>query len=229
MTAGRERLAVLVLGVVGAGLALLTAGRTWLDVVVSDPLVGNGHLFPDGRAVAGVVPAAALVGLAGVVAAVTLRRVGRFVAGFLLVVAGAAIATAAVSVLHDPRGAAAGTVGAATGRTADVHAVASASVSGWPWVAVASAVPLVLAGAITLVRGRGWSGLSTRYDAPVSDPAGRAGRGTGGPGRPGRRPDQRACHRRRRRLGRRLGRRLEGRRPDQLRPGDGISGLVLTD
>lgn len=169
MTARRERLAVLVLGAAGAGLALLTAGRTWLDVVVADPLVGNGHLFPDGHAVASVVPAAALVGLAGVVAAVTMRRVGRYVAGFLLVVAGAAVGAAAVSVLLDPRGAAASTAGAATGRTADVHAVASASASAWPWLAVASAVPLVLAGALTLVRGRGWSGLSTRYDAPTPE------------------------------------------------------------
>ena len=141
MSARRERLAVLVLGAAGAGLALLTAGRTWLDVTVSDPLVGNGHLFPDGRAVASVVPAAALVGLAGVVAAVSMRRLGRFVAGFLLVVAGAAVGAAAVSVLFDPRRAAAASAGAATGRTADVHAVASASASGWPWVAVVSAAP----------------------------------------------------------------------------------------
>jgi uncharacterized membrane protein (TIGR02234 family) len=165
MTAGRERLGVLLLGVAGAGLALLTAGRTWLDVVVSDPLVGNGRLFPDGRAVASVVPAAALVGLAGVVAAVTMRRVGRFVAGFLLVVAGAAIGAASVSVLLHPRSAAADTAGAATGRTGDVHAVAAATATAWPWIAVAAAGPLVLAGAVTLVRGRGWSGLSSRYDA----------------------------------------------------------------
>jgi uncharacterized membrane protein (TIGR02234 family) len=175
MTAGRERLAVLLLGVVGAGLALLTAGRTWLDVVVSDPLVGNGRLFPDGRAVASVVPAAALVGLAGVVAAVTLRRVGRYVAGFLLVVAGATIGAASVSVLLHPRNAAAETAGAATGRTGDVHAVAGATATAWPWIAVAAAVPLVLAGAVTLVRGRGWSGLSGRYDAPVATAAGAAG------------------------------------------------------
>ena len=128
---------MLLLGVVGAGLALLTAGRSWLTVVVSDPLVGTGRLHPDGRAVASVVPAAALVGLAAAVAAVTMRRIGRQVAGFLLVVAGAAIGAASVSVLRDPRGAAAESAGAATGRTADVHAVASATATIWPWIALA--------------------------------------------------------------------------------------------
>ena len=158
MSVARERLAVLLLGIVGAGLALLTAGRSWLTVVVSDPLVGTGRLHPDGRAVASVVPAAALVGLAAAVAAVTMRRIGRHVAGFLLVVAGAAIGAASVSVLLDPRGAAAESAGAATGRTADVHAVASASVTIWPWIAVVAAVPLVLAGALTLLRVAGGAG-----------------------------------------------------------------------
>ena len=71
MSVARERLTVLLLGVLGGGLALLTAGRRWLTVVVSDPLVGNGQLHPDGRAVASLVPAAALVALAATVAAVT--------------------------------------------------------------------------------------------------------------------------------------------------------------
>ncbi len=172
MSGARERLVVLLLGVVGAGLALLTAGRSWLTVVVSDPLVGTGRLHPDGRAVASIVPAAALVGLAAAVAAVTMRRIGRQVAGFLLVVAGAAIGAASVSVLRDPRAAAAESAGAATGRTADVHAVASATVTIWPWIALLAGVPLVLAGALTLLRGRRWSGLSGKYDAPA------------GPGRP---------------------------------------------
>ncbi len=95
MTAGRERLAVLALGVVGAALALLTATRPWLDVTVKDPLVGSGRLHPDGRDVAALVPAAALVALAAAVTAVTMRRVGRQVAGLLLVAAGGAIASAA--------------------------------------------------------------------------------------------------------------------------------------
>ncbi len=177
MTASRERLAVLGLGGAGAAVALLTAGRTWLTVTVSDPLVGNGRIHADGRSVAGVVPAAALVGLAAVVAAVTLRRVGRYVAGVLLVVAGGAVGAAAVTVLLHPRRSAGDAVGAATGQAGSSRGVASAAVTGWPWVAVAAAALLVLAGAVTVVRGRRWSGLSGRYDAPVD------------PQRPSDRPD----------------------------------------
>jgi uncharacterized membrane protein (TIGR02234 family) len=165
MTAGRERLAVLTLGVIGAALALLTATRPWLDVTVKDALVGSGRLHPDGRDVAALVPAAALVALAAAVTAVTMRRVGRQVAGLLLVAAGGAIASAAVSVISGPSGAAEESVRQATGRTGGLAAVTAGPTS-WPWVAVAAAVPIVLAGATTVVRGRGWSGLSARYDAP---------------------------------------------------------------
>jgi uncharacterized membrane protein (TIGR02234 family) len=158
-------LVVLALGVVGAGLAFLTATRPWLDVTVRDPLTGSGRLHPDGRDVASLVPAAALVALAASAAAVTMRRVGRQVAGLLLVAAGAAIASAAVNVLADPRGAAAETARLATGRTGDLSGV-TATAAVWVVLAVVAGVPVVLAGALTILRGRRWSGLSARYDAP---------------------------------------------------------------
>jgi uncharacterized membrane protein (TIGR02234 family) len=167
-TTGRERIAVLGLGVLGAALALLAASQHWLSVAVHDPLVGTGKLHPSGRDVAALVPAAALVGLAGSVAAVTLRSIGRHVAGLLLVAAGGAVGAAAVAVLHDPRAAAVDVVRQATSRTGDVSA--SASATAWPWLAVVAAIPLALAGAVTIVRGRRWSGLSSRYDAPT-DPS----------------------------------------------------------
>jgi len=167
MTASRERLVVVALGVAGAALALLTATRPWLDVSVKDPLVGSGRLHPSGRVAAPLVPAAALVALAGAVAAVTMRRIGRQVAGLLLVAAGGAIASAAVNVLVHPSGGAEESVRQATGRTGGLAAV-SVSATVWPWLAVAAAVPVVLAGAVTVLRGRGWSGLSTRYEPPAA-------------------------------------------------------------
>jgi uncharacterized membrane protein (TIGR02234 family) len=168
----RERLVVLALGVVGAALALLAAGRPWLELTIKDPLTGAGRLHPDGRDVAALVPAAALVALAASVAAVTLRRVGRQVAGLLLVAAGGGIGSATVRVLSDPRGAAREALRVATGRTSDV--TATASVSGvWPWFTLAAALLLVLAGAVTIVRGRAWGGLSGRYEPrlPADDTA----------------------------------------------------------
>jgi uncharacterized membrane protein (TIGR02234 family) len=162
----RERLAVLALGVVGAALALLTAGRPWLDLTIRDPLTGSGRLQPDGRDVAALVPAAALVALGASVAAVTMRRVGRQVAGLLLVAAGGGIGSATVRVLVDPDGSAQEALRVATGQTGDVAATASLG-SVWPWVALASSLLVVLAGAATIVRGRAWGGLSRRYEAPV--------------------------------------------------------------
>jgi uncharacterized membrane protein (TIGR02234 family) len=166
----RERLVVLALGVIGAALALLTATRPWLDVTIKDPLTGSGRLHPEGRDVAALVPAAALVALAASVAAVTLRRVGRRVAGLLLVAAAGGIASATVRVLTDPRSAAEEALRVATGRTGDVAATASVG-SIWPWLALLAAVPIVLGGAVTIVRGRAWSGLSRRYDAPAEPAA----------------------------------------------------------
>ena len=164
----RERLVVLALGVVGAALALLTATRPWLDVTIKNPLIGSGRLHPEGRDVAALVPAAALVALAASVAAVTLRRVGRHIAGLLLVAAGAGIASAT----DGGSAGAALSLRVATGRTGNVAATASVG-SIWPWLALLSAVPIVLAGAVTIVRGRAWSGLSRRYDPPTAeDPVG---------------------------------------------------------
>jgi hypothetical protein len=43
----------------------------------------------------------------------------------------------------------------------------------WPWFALLAAVPVVLAGAVTVLRGRAWSGQTTRYEPPAA--AGEAG------------------------------------------------------
>lgn len=166
-----ERLVVLALGVVGAALALLAATRSWLVVTVQDPLAGSGRLHPDGRELAALVPAAALVALAASVAAVTMRRVGRRIAGLLLVAAGGAIAAATVRIMVDPRAAAEEVLRAATGRTGDVAATARLG-GGWTWLALVGGALVVASGAVTIVRGRAWSGLSSRYDAPAPSPPG---------------------------------------------------------
>jgi uncharacterized membrane protein (TIGR02234 family) len=164
----RDRLAVLILGALGAAVILLTASRPWATVHLHDAVAGAATLRPAGRSVAPVVPAAGLVALAASVAAVTMRTVGRFVAGLLLVLAGGAVAAASVGVARHPLTGATDAIRAATGRTGDVTTTATAAASIWPWIAALAAVPLVLAGATAIVRGRAWSGLSSRYDAPVT-------------------------------------------------------------
>jgi uncharacterized membrane protein (TIGR02234 family) len=165
----RERLAAAACTAAGAGLMLLAVSRTWVHAVADDPLVGRLAVDATGRQAAPVVAAVALVALAGAVAVLTLRTVGRLVAGLLLVVAAGAAAAAAWGVARTPSDALRSVLSDATGRTGGALPVARHTV--WIWVAIAGAV-LVLVGAIVAVaRARRWSGLSAKYDAPLP-PAG---------------------------------------------------------
>jgi uncharacterized membrane protein (TIGR02234 family) len=149
----------------GAALMLLAASRTWVHAVVQDPLAGPLQVDASGRQASPLVAAVALVALAGAVAVLTLRTVGRVVTGLLLVLSGAAAVAAAVDVLRTPSDALRSVVADVTGRSGDVLPVAHQT--SWPWAAVAGAVLVVLGGALAVVRARGWSGLSAKYDAPV--------------------------------------------------------------
>ena len=116
-----------------------------------------------------MVPAVALVALAGAVAVLTTRRIGQAVAGTLLVLAGAAAAASAIAVLRTPTSAVDQVVTAATGRTG--VAGVTAVVTAWPWVGVASGVLIAIGGCLAVLRSRSWGGLSTRYDTPARESA----------------------------------------------------------
>ncbi|HET8613958.1 MAG TPA: Trp biosynthesis-associated membrane protein [Actinomycetales bacterium] len=166
--ARRERLGAAGAVALGAALMLLAASRTWVHAVVQDPLAGPLQVDASGRQASPVVAAVALVALAGAVAVLTLRTVGRLVTGLLLVLSGAAAVAAAVDVLRTPSDALRSVIADATGRSGDLLPVAHQT--SWAWVAVGGAVLVVLGGALTVSRARGWSGLSGRYDAPVGAP-----------------------------------------------------------
>lgn len=174
----RERFTVALVVAAGAGLMLLTVSRTWAHAVVADPLAGRLAVDASGRQAAPVVAAVALVALAGAVALLTLRTVGRLVAGLLLVLSGAAATAAAVDVVRTPSDALRSVIADATGRSGEALPVAHQT--SWPWVAVLGAALVVLGGAVGVARARRWSsgaGLSGRYDAPVrqsTTPDGRA-------------------------------------------------------
>lgn len=172
MTTGMQKTGVqktlfLVVVITGALLGLLGASRPWVLATVPD-LAAGGSLRASGRQAAGVVPAVALVALAGGVAVLTTRRLGRVVAGSLLVLAGAAAATASAGVLRTPAPAVRSVVTAATGRTGSADV--AATVTGWPWVGLACGVLVAVAGALAVLRARAWSGLSARYDAAPAGP-----------------------------------------------------------
>jgi len=165
VTARRQKALFLAVVVVGAAVGFVSAARPWVVAGVAD-LSAVQTLRATGRQVAGVVPAVALVALAGSVAVLTTRRVGQVVTGTLLVLAGAASATTSVAVLRAPAGAISGVVTAATARTgvADV----TASVTAWPWAGVLSGALIAAGGALAVVRSRSWGGLSARYEAPAA-------------------------------------------------------------
>ena len=158
--------AFVVLVVVGAVLGFLAASRPWAQVLVPDP-IADRTLRVSGREAAGVVPAVALVALAGAVAVLTTRRIGQAVAGTLLVLAGAAAAASASAVLRTPASAVDQVVTSATGRTG-VDGV-TAAVTAWPWVGVASGVLIAIGGCVAVLRARTWGGLSARYDTPARE------------------------------------------------------------
>jgi uncharacterized membrane protein (TIGR02234 family) len=162
----RERMAAAGCGALGAAGMLLAVSRPWVHAVVQHPLAGRLAVEASGRESAPVVAAVALVALAGAVAVLTLRTVGRLVAGLVLVLGGAAAATAAVGVVRTPSDALRSVVSTATGRSGGTLPVAEQTA--WPWVALAGAALVAVGGVLAVVRARRWGGLPGRYDAPLA-------------------------------------------------------------
>jgi uncharacterized membrane protein (TIGR02234 family) len=161
--ARRELGAAVLACLVGAVLVLLALVRDWVAVPI-----GGSALLPDrvvgvsGAELAPGVRALALVGLAGVVGLAATRGRGRSAVGAVLGLVGVVVVVETVRVSTDLRA-----------RVGDVEAIGDLGGAGvvdgtlWPVVAVLGALLLVAAGALVTVRGRHWSALSERYDAPV--------------------------------------------------------------
>jgi hypothetical protein len=168
----KGRLPAVALVLVGAGLILLAAGRTWAvaDLAAAGlSVAGDGrHVEVSGRSAAPVVPALALVALAGAVVLATAGRVARAVAAVSLAAAGVAAATLAVIVARTPGSAVAGAVAEATGTTGLPPAAATPTF--WPGVAALGGAAVLAGGLHGLVRGRSWQGPSRRYERTPAAP-----------------------------------------------------------
>lgn len=151
----------------GAGLVLLSAGRPWARAVLRQAPLPTMAVTASGRTLAPVAAALGLVGLAGIVAVLATRGIGRMVTGVLLALAGAGVVAASVRVGLDlprvVRPVAEQLSGVPGATTDDVRA------TGWPWLSVLGGGLLSGAGLLTAARGRRWSALSARYDAPGAD------------------------------------------------------------
>jgi uncharacterized membrane protein (TIGR02234 family) len=166
----RSRRAVIVLTLLGAGLILLSASRTWATVRLTGAL-GVGHLPVGGRR---ELPAAIPVALAAVAAAVVLGIAGRALR--VLVATGLAIAAVVL-------GLAAARAGQDTFRASSLavrHSLGLIAAKGvdaevfdndtrftfWPWVAVGGAGLIALAGLIGMARGWSWPVSGRRFERP---------------------------------------------------------------
>ncbi len=157
-----RRTAVLVALAAGA-VILGTGAQPWIESTGISGLV-TASVTTTGNQAAAVVPAMGLVGLAAGIALSMARRIGRWVTGVLMVLAGAAAGMSAVTAALDPATAAQGQVSAASGTTSGA---AEHVVTAWPWFTLAGGALLVLCGLAVLFLGRGWTS-SRRHESPVS-------------------------------------------------------------
>lgn len=157
----REKIAAALLSAAGAGLILASDGRGWASATVTAPI--RLSVQTSGSNLTSLPYALGLAGLAGAVALFAVRRIGRYLVGAVLLGAGIGTVVAVATNL--------GRLDSTQlARTAEQTLGASAAQLGpvsntaWPYVTVAGGVLVALSGVLTLVRGRSWAGLSSRYD-----------------------------------------------------------------
>ncbi len=150
----------------GALLLFLASSRTWATVVVSDPGLPTITVVIPGRELTFGAPLA-LLALAATAGLIALRRVGRMVAGLVLL--GCAL-PALVSVVvfastHDSSlGAGDWIANIASERAGVAVSAAGTSVTLW-WVVEVVGVLLVVMGAVlAVVASRDWPTLGNRYE-----------------------------------------------------------------
>lgn len=180
----REKIAVALLAAAGAGLILASDGRGWASATVTAPI--RLHVQTSGSSLTPLPYALGLAALAGAIALFAVRRIGRYLVGAVLLGAGGGTIAAVAANL--------GRLDSTQlARTAEQTLGASAAQLGsvtntaWPYVTLAGALLVALAGVLTLLRGHSWTGLSSRYErnapraphtTPTPTPASTAARAT---------------------------------------------------
>ncbi|MGW0993808.1 TIGR02234 family membrane protein [Streptomyces sp. NPDC002523] len=168
---GRRSLAMaLLFGALGAAVTLLATRQRWSEGTATVA----GGAFPltaKGSDVTGVPAALAIVGLAALVAVFAVRRAGRLAVAGLLTLSGAGIVAAALAGASDSS-ALDDKAAEATGDTAAT--VAALTHTGWPYVAAAGGVLILLAGLLALRYGSLWPAMSGRYERGAGRPRAKA-------------------------------------------------------
>jgi hypothetical protein len=164
----RVKLLVIVTVIGASALALLAWTQTWVDANVIIQGSATTHLDVTGSTAAPALTALALAGLALAGALTIAGRVIRVILGVLETLLGASVFLAAITAVIDPAGASAAAVTAATGIAGHESiqgGVASATLTGWPYLALVAAGIMVVAGVGVLVTQHRWPGPASRYQA----------------------------------------------------------------
>nr|SBO94685.1 Tryptophan-associated membrane protein [Nonomuraea gerenzanensis] len=140
----------------GCLAVLVAAGQGWATV-----LQGAEVEAPTGGDLAPALTPVALAGLAGVVAVLATKGLGRRLVGALLALCGAGAAAATWTALSGDHVATWLREQNVLRGAAEVPWEAAPL---WPVVAAAGAVLMVAGGVVAIVRGGRWAGMSARYD-----------------------------------------------------------------
>jgi uncharacterized membrane protein (TIGR02234 family) len=174
VTARRIKLTLIVTVLVASALVLLAWTQTWVQARVAGEGGVARQLEVTGSQAAPALTALALAGLALAGALSIAGVVIRVVLGILEALLGVSVFLASLSAVTDPAAASASAVTAVTGITGTESVRASlvgTTLGGWPYLALAAACLMVLAGLGVVITARRWPGPTARYQAVRLAPA----------------------------------------------------------
>lgn len=182
----RELMLTVLIGVVGAGLAVLATRQGWAQVRTAPPKpLPPSHVTVTGSALVPYADALAVAGLATLAAVLATRGLARRLTGVLLALLGASLAASAFTITAasaisaassniGPETAGAGSVvdggGSAPAAVPNVAGTAPHvlfQAAGWQALLVVGALAMVGAGGLVLWRADRMAVMSGRYDAPT--------------------------------------------------------------
>lgn len=180
----RSRPLVVVIGLLVAGLVMLSWTQTWFTVHLDHTAAVVKTVDADGATVVPQYTAVAIASLALFLAMTIAGRVVRVVLAVVQVLLGVAVVVSGVTALSDPVAAARSAIGSVAG-VSDLGAVrrvvTGVDVSLWPVVGIIGGVLAALLGVAVLFLQRSWPGPSRKYGDAATPGSATAAGVAGGP------------------------------------------------
>jgi len=180
----RSRPLVVVIGLLVAGLVMLSWTQTWFTVHLDHTAAVVKTVDADGATVVPQYTAVAIASLALFLAMTIAGRVVRVVLAVVQVLLGVAVVVSGVTALSDPVAAARSAIGSVAG-VSDLGAVrrvvTGVDVSLWPVVGIIGGVLAALLGVAVLFLQRSWPGPSRKYGDAATPGTATAAGAAGGP------------------------------------------------